>query len=469
VSIKKYKITADNSITDGLYQFSNNRSKLANNGAADSLELFSLYASGSDAYRSRILLNFSTENIIQDRQKNLLPSEGNVKFFLNLYNVAHEQTLARDFYASILPISSSWDEGYGLDLDLRTDIGQTGSIGYGSNWIWRTKEGNSYAWNQEGGDFIYQYEKNYHFKTGLEDLSIDVTNIIEDQIKNIIPRNGIAIKISGSYEDGSRQEDYYTKRFSARSSEYFYKVPTINAYWEEQIKDDRGEFYYSSDSLSPADNSGSIYFFNKKDGILTDVYNNPTIYVKILNSDNQILIDNITVEKINTGSYKAQLALSGSEEEDLKDVWYSSNKIYYTGVINAKSRQFEDSLTNDEYVFSITNIKQKYDSQETALFKIFSRKKNWNPNIYKIANTQLNSLKFNNLYYKITRIIDNSTVLDYGIEPIKYTKCGYDKNGNFFNIDMSMFEPGYMYEISLMLLVDDQKNEIKDKFKFKVE
>jgi hypothetical protein len=66
-------------------------------------------------------------------------------------------------------------------------------------------------------------------------------------------------------------------------------------------------------------------------------------------------------------------------------------------------------------------------------------------------------------------VVDQYVVIDYGIEPVAYTQCSYDKNGNYFDIDMSIFEPGYAYAIKLMLLEDGLKKEFSNIYRFKVE
>ena len=52
---------------------------------------------------------------------------------------------------------------------------------------------------------------------------------------------------------------YYTKRFFARGTQFFFKKPVLEARWNDVTKDERGEFFYSS-SLAPAGmNLNTIY------------------------------------------------------------------------------------------------------------------------------------------------------------------------------------------------------------------
>jgi hypothetical protein len=46
-------------------------------------------------------------------------------------------------------------------------------------------------------------------------------------------------------------KSYYTKKFFARSSEFYFDRPNIEARWDSTRRDNRGNFYFSS-SLAPA-------------------------------------------------------------------------------------------------------------------------------------------------------------------------------------------------------------------------
>lgn len=469
MSIIKYKASADASITNAFYSFSNQRAYLSNTGAADSLQIFSIFHSGSESEKSRILINFPIENLVNDRNNGVIPASGSVKFLLSLYNVQHTEMTPQNYYVSVVPISSSWQEGYGLDLDNRLDNGQSGSNGYGVNWLYKSLETSPYTWTTQGGDFILSYETSSYFETGLENLQIDVTRMVEDQISNIIPRNGFCIKLSGSYESGALNTSFFTKKFSSRSSEYFYKVPTLQAAWESVVKDDRNNFFFKSDNLSNTDNTQNIYFYNRVNGKLKNIYNNPQLYLRVKDSNNIDMITAVTASNPLPGVYKASVILTGSADEEVYDLWYSGSYTYYSGSIDAKIRTFDDTYIQNDFIFTLNNLKKSYKSYEKPAIRIFAREKNWSPNIYTVANNSINTLTFNNLYYKVSRVIDDFVVIDYGINPIAYTKCSYDKNGNYFDLDMQIFEPGYMYKIDLMLLEEEIKKEVISSFYFKVE
>ena len=148
---------------------------------------------------------------------------------------------------------------------------------------------------------IFTFTKN--FSTGLEDLELDITPLVEQWIAGTYPNYGVGVHLSASYEaydSGSANsvtsripgqlaldsEDstqsviynpsgsttsYYTKRFFARGTEYFFKRPALEARWDSATRDDRGNFFFSSSLAPAAKNLNTIYFYNYIDGQLTDI------------------------------------------------------------------------------------------------------------------------------------------------------------------------------------------------------
>ena len=78
------------------------------------------------------------------------------------------------------------------------------------------------------------------------------------------------------------------------------------------------------------------------------------------------------------------------------------------------------------------------------------------------------SLKISNVFYKITRIADDLEVIPYTHKDSQATRLSYDANGNFFSLNMSLFESGYMYKINLARKVGDVLQELPESFKFRV-
>ena len=308
MAIKRYTATKDNTITNAYAAAltAASRGTGSNMGMADVVEVFSIYgqasgsATGLSEELTRIIMEFPVSTISTDRTAGTIPLSGSVSFYLRLFNAKHVFTLPRRFNLLVQPIgnvyeAASWEEGSGLDMEEYKDKTYDGS---GSNWIRRGKVG---AWARPGGDFLTastDISYNAFFPEGYEDLEVDISFLVEDWLQNETGSTGIAnyglgIYLTGSQEayysssalahptgansDGilnnefGAQDSYYTKKFFARSSEYFFKRPVLEARWDSRIKDNRGSFYYSSSLATGADNLNTLYLYNYVRGKLTDI------------------------------------------------------------------------------------------------------------------------------------------------------------------------------------------------------
>lgn len=475
--IKRYVASKDNTITDAFKPNLVNRAFLANMGASDSLEIFSIYAQANDVSieRSRVIIGFPIEQIAVDRNLTKVPTSGNVNFYLKLFNVQHPFSLPRDYTASVGVLSQSWEEGYGLDMESYSDNGYaSGSIkGAGSNWIYATS---GTLWENQGGAFFTssQYIYNQYFSDGTEDLEVDVTNIVEEWLAGQKQNNGFIVFLSGSYENGNFYRSYYTKKFSARGTEYFFKRPIIEARWDTSIKDDRNNFYASSSALSANDNIMNLYFYNKPRGILKNIVGNIIPGIKFYSNSaltNEVSSSYKIVSNPSAGVYRAQVAINTTASV-LYDKWYntSSSDLYFSSSFDVISTLNYDYDNQPEYIINISNLKQSYKNDELARFKIFARQKDWNPTIYTKAYNIIENTQIQNLYYKIFRLSDNYVVLDYSTgSAIPYTRTSYDSNGNFFDLDMSILEKDYAYGIKLGTYDGVELKEISNIYKFRVE
>lgn len=296
---------------------------------------------------------------------------------------------------------------------------------------------------------------------------------------------GLLLKLSGSFEDGTSARSYYTKKFFARGSQYFFARPNLEARYDLSIKDDRGSVIRSSSAAPAADNLNNIYLYNKIRGNLRDLPNtgsNLLVQLKpsLSGAAQSIVRANgtttiwATASRESKGIYKATFAYSGSHEK-LYDIWqYSGSSKYielFTGsafTINTDPSNSEHS--NTEYTVNITNLKPSYHKSEITKFRIYTRDKNWKPNIYTVAKNQLPVNNIREAYYKITRVADNHIVVDYstGSSPT-YSRLSYDMSGSYFDLDMSILEPNYLYEISFLKREEEKYTELKERFKFRVD
>ena len=134
MAILRYSASIDTTITNAFKADLSNRGTGSNMGYADSLEIFSIYAqtsgssTGRSAELSRTLVQFPVSKVISDRSAGTIPASGSVSFYLRMFNAEHPFTLPQDFTLTVAPVSQSWVEGSGLDMDEYKDLGS-------ANWM----------------------------------------------------------------------------------------------------------------------------------------------------------------------------------------------------------------------------------------------------------------------------------------------------------------------------------------------
>lgn len=479
MAIKKYISTKDTTISNAFKVGNETRATGSNMGAADSLEVFALFgqASSSSLEKSRVLVEFPVENILSDRTAGNLPESGSVDFYLNLYNVRHAETLPKNVTLVVQPLSSEWDEGHGKDLDNYTDKG-IGSQGLGANWAnARSSSAGPVAWNTEGGDYHNNPRFTQTFETGAEDLRINITPLVEEWVAGTKDNYGLGVFITSSQEDGSSLTSYYTKKFSARNSEYFFSRPNIEAVWDSSIKDQRNFFRQSSSIASLADNTNTIFSYNYVRGTLRDASTNE-FFVRFYTSASggqEILPSSpsypITGSWHATGIYSASFAIDTTASV-FYDRWYttpSGSNPVFTGEICSEDGRPQMVSTGEEWTIKITNLKPKYSRREEPRLRLYTRKRNWSPNIYNSAINQpiLNIVE--DAYYRVVRLADDLEVIPYGTGSQNHTRLSYDASGSYFDFDMSMLEEDYAYQFEFAFRDGEVFDEQRQAFKFRIE
>ena len=509
MAIRRYTATKDNTISDAFRSNLNTRATGSNMGFSDSLEVFSIYgqvssSAGFTRERSRILIKFpvtGTTSIEADRNAGLIPTSGNVNFYLNMYNAVTPNTLPRNFTLNFYAVNQPWNEGDGLDMEEYKDIGA-------SNWIDRVS---STAWALTGATFqdtasVTPWGANAYFENGEEDVSIDVTPYVESWIKGSggggFENYGFLVALTPTEESGSRS--YYDKKFFSRSSEYFFKRPVIEARWDNAETDDRGNFFLSSSLATAANNINTLYLYNYVRGQLQDIPNlgaNKYVYVSLLSGslDNSeptgaaliLSPDNdgrvraaaptvVTGGIVSTGIYTASFAFTGSSTlTDVFDIWFTGSLNtadateatiqFHTGNVTPKVLDSSNINPTTQYVTKITNLKPSYTTSEEPKLRVFTRKKDWSPTIYTIANSEIQTDVIDKAYYRVIRTIDDLEVISYGTGSDQQTKLSYDVSGNYFNLDMSLLESGYMYDVRFSYYLNGVYKEQPETFKFRVE
>jgi len=275
---------------------------------------------------------------------------------------------------------------------------------------------------------------------------------------------------------------YYTKKFFGRGSEFFFNRPTIEARWDSSKKDDRGQIYTESNLLSAADNTNTIYLYNVHNGRLKDIpfigTGADALTVKIFNAaagGNEITgttPSTITAGRVSRGIYTASFSLISSASIGY-DRWYNPplSEVYHTGNFYLRDRKASGYNPYPNYVTSVTNLRDTYYSHETARFRFYVRQKDWSPTIYTVATTETDSLIIESSSYQIHRLIDDKVVIPFDTGSDKSTEMSYDVSGNYFDLRMDLFEPGYSYGLKVSYYDDSVLSYVEQPniWKFRVE
>ena len=486
MSVKRYIAEFDTQISNAYKADLTYTATGSNMGASDVLDIFHIYsqASASSHEYARDLFQFPVTDISTDRTNGDIPASGSVSFFLNLYNAEHSFSVPRQFTLAISPVTKYWDEGIGLDTDNYNDSGycnwEKASSGSTGITAWSTKGGDFYS----GLYFVGTTLPNYtaYFDKGYEDLSVDVTSLVEEWIVGSSANYGIIVMLTSSIE--SAVSSSYVKKFFARGSEYYYKRPCIEARWDSSIKDRRGDFYNSSSMIPATDSANTLYLYNYFRGQLKNIppIAGGKIYVRMYNNASSgsalgipcAALDTspITGGCVSTGIYSASISLNTTCSV-VYDRWYGAGltTCYHTGSeIVVRFNQSSDYNPNPKYTISMPDLKDSYNNEEYPRLRVFVREKGWQPNVYTVVTTDPETQIIEDLYYQLKRVKDDYTVINFGTGSLNHTRLSYDVSGSYFDFDMSLLESDYMYQWEFCKKKTDTTYEMmKEKFKFRVE
>lgn len=338
----------------------------------------------------------------------------------------------------------------------------------------------------------------FTFTNGYEDMLLDVTDYVESFIwdgislnESIVDNFGIILKI----KDESSTKSKYTKKFFSRTSEFFFKRPRLEARWDNSTKDSRNNLFNKVHYLTDEQNTRHLFLYNSIGGQLVDlnmaaeelffsIYNgeqfdelaeSPSEIVQVIDPSTGTSVDFIQAVRVSKGVYRASFIMDGVSD-GVYERWYVSadgeldKKDIISTALKLVTPPVPTSTTKtEEYIYNITNLKTSYSKQEKPRFRIYARLKDWSPTIYTVASKALENETVDKLYYQIFRVADEEVVIDFGIGGQEHTLTSYDKDGNYFDFDMSMLEAGYMYAIKLATCLNGEILEHKEIFKFRVD
>jgi len=435
----------------------------SNFGKSPTLRLFSIkgeVASGTlEVARTMIQFNVTelSGKIFDDR---VIPSSS-VSYRLRMFNYVHSETIPASFNLFAYPLSRSWDEGNGIDDDNYRDSGYT-------NWL---SASSTQTWNTTGSDYL---SSNYgsasqNFDSGIEDLDVDVTQIVNNWLTSSagqaggLPNNGLLLKL-GTTEEETNQNSYYAKVFYGKDTMFVDKIPYIEARWDDSVRDNRGNFAYGQ--------TNKLYLYNVIRGELTNITEPVSVRIQdSLIGASASYSATFNAGQTSTGIATASISIvnTASFSSSFYDIWYSGSTVYITGSFVPLKLTGSQADEYEDFVIDSTNLKRGYLPNEEARIKVNVRKKDFSTHVLHTASLRMDREYIEKMYYSIINEDTGETIVPFGTGSVEYTKLSYDGNGNYFNIWMSNFVPGFVYRVIFLIDINKyDKKVIDDDFIFKV-
>jgi hypothetical protein len=473
----------------------------ANVGKASTLDLFKLYgestsgSAGADIEISRAFVKFNLNPLRQITGSFLDINSKNFKVLLRLSDVYGGQTTPSNFKLIVFPLSRSFDEGIGRDIVNFSDLDScnfiTASVSSGTPSLWFVSGANKQGFlGSSDIDIISSGTlsgssdtQNMNlwvaqtFKSGDENLLVDVTTIVSATLASLIPDYGFRISYSGSFE--TNQKTYFVKRFASRESSDYVKKPSLIIKYDDSLQDNHRSFFF--------DLSGSLFLNNSARGIRrnlisgaagTELTGESCLHLRLVSgstSEGTLFKKTITgsQHKIGknfiTGVYSASFAVSEFENSTLfsevrkatsasfKTIWSPTDESFAfltsSLVINRTTRT---SFDNDpkRLLVRVTNMKPVYRTSDRVRFRVFVEDIDRSV-IFKKLPMETISIIFTKMYYRIRDSISKEVIIPFE-KSLNSTLCSTDSDGMYFDFYMDSLAPGRLYTIEFLINDNDE-------------
>lgn len=485
---KTLKATKDAYITNRVIK--GQRVYNTNTGKAGTIDIFKLYGatrSGSvDNYElSRGLLQFDYSNLRSDFNAGKINiNSSTFKCTLRLQDVNGGQTYPANFKLVLHPLSKSFDEGTGRDIVFYQDQDVCNFLTASQNSVWNISGAAGVgtlgatnidiisSGNLNDGAGVQALWLTQSFPLGTEDLEIDVTKIVSGTIAGLIPDCGFRLAFVSEQEED--QKTRFVKRFASSNAYDRELRPAIIVRYDDSITNNIGNFVFN--------NTGSIFFYNKIRGTLQNINSGSTT----LTGSNCILLNvKLTVSGVGTysqsvfgsqysignrpvsGTYYASLSIpsnnsvirsalniSASAPIKLNQFWTSvdSTLAFYSGTVEVSLPDADnEDYGPTKYNVTVTNLFSNYVVTDKARVRVFI----FDANIpySKVLRSFLESkCSFpENVHYSVRNSITEQVIIPYDTTN-NSTKLSSDANSLYFDLDMSNFYEGNLYEIDIMIV-----------------
>jgi hypothetical protein len=451
----------------------------ANVGRAATLDLFKLYdestlgTSEKQTEISKLLIKFNLNKLRSLTSSIIDLNSNDFNATLRMFNMTAGQTTPSNFNVVLFPLSKSFDEGIGRDVnsfgDLDTCNFITSSYTNAVNATWFMSGANkSGLLNSDNIDYISSGNLNdgsgiqnlfstQNFEDGIEDLSLDVTTIVSATLAGIIPDEGFRLSFSGTEETDLKTR--FVKRFGSRHVSNWEYAPKLEISFNDSVHDHHESFYF--------DVSGTLFLRNYHRGVLSNILSGSSL--TSISGDNSLILTLRTgsYEKVMTASqhkvganamagiYSASFAVPfndsstviGSDTVTLfaqrsgslnfETYWSSLDTTvgYHTGslTINRIPRSSYDAVEK-RYILMVTNARKEYNINDKVRFRLFVKDVNERLKSVRVPFTQ-KSKHLDKVYFSVKDAVTNKTMI-----PFKITNDGSrlssDSEGLYFDVYM---------------------------------
>jgi len=435
----KVKVAKDNTI-NSFYDTSNQ-------GENSLLEIFARTLNLNDPRQlSRALVQFDLTDLNAAISAGLFSlTSDTTSAYLKFYH-AHTNILPpQSVMYSVHPISSSWQEGKGIDLT---------TTGF-SNWNYRDSLN---SWATSGGDY----------GTSLTSLSADFgdENIVFDIKSQLISwttgtNYGIIIKLTDQFESSTGSltaNDYYSKRIFGKNTKTIFE-PRIDILYQNKFSDDFHNLYFGS--------SGSIYFYNKNNGAYADLNGTSgfpgylsftgcasTSVATVLSSGTSVIFSDISGSRYSTGIYRFNIPNISYTAASLSSIY--ARWVLTTGLsavvpsidknVSINSPIQNNSVeTNSQYRISIINFKDKLNFGDSVNYNVFIKKTTDQLTSLTAGSTSLASFIALSGYWKV---VDEKT----GVDVYPWDSLSYNDSMNFFNLNTEFLYRSRPYRLVIKFI-----------------
>lgn len=492
---RSIKADKDSYITD---KFVNGvRAVSGNVGIAGSLDLFKLYGitfvgTGSNKVPqtelSRILLHFDLEEIRNlSGSRKIDITHPSFKCHMSLKDVYGGQTTPSDFTVSVFPLSSSFDEGFGKDTAYYGDRDICNFISASKNSSWFVSGCGLACDASSVGDYITSslsipnIDAKQYFKSGEEDLLVDVTHLISATLSGEIPDNGFRLSFTSSLE--SDVHTYFVKRFGSRHSFDETKRPSLLMRFDDSIEDDTTNLFL--------DVSSSLFLYNY-------AYGQPK---NLLSSSQSVVGTNCLLLQLKTqvsgvgsyslfftgsqhafgtnyaeGIYSASVYISSNDPNirtnllqtgsvKFTPIWSSLDGTiaYLTGstVIANAPKTSTKILNPQRYTISVTGMSDEYTAEQDVFLRAYFFDQDDPQIISRKLPVILPGSVLRNCYYAIRDVQTNLYAVPFDTV-YNSTKLSSDSDGMYFTFNTSALIPTREYTIDIMIIVNGIQQKYLD-------